>query len=150
MPDLARFIVFMAAAFVLFLSVILWVIRKRGVAKPGRGTLSAIATVVVPIGMLFARYAHIIFPDLRWEIYYGVPALTTFLLPPVWLRMSRWELARYLPLALVMAPTIHVVFSFLVGWHDYMPFPIYIPSLPEVLRGAKSSFLFLNFDVWSA
>jgi len=146
MPDLARFIVFMAAAFALFLSVILWVIRKR-VAKPGHGTFLAIATVVVPIGMLFARYAHIIFPDLQWEIYYGVPALTTFLLPPVWLRMSRWELARYLPLALLMAPTIHVVFSFLVGWHDYMPFPIYIPSLAEVLRGAKSSLLCLNFDV---
>ena len=137
MPDLERFFVFMAAAFILFLGTVLWVVRKR-IAKPRRANLLALATVVVPIGMLFARYSHIFFRDLPWEIYYGVPALMTFFLPPLWLRMSRSEIARYLPVALLLAPTIHIAFSFFVGWHDYMPFPIHIPSMAEVLRKARS------------
>ena len=48
--------------------------------------------------------------------------------------MSRQEVARYLPLALCMAPFIHVVFSLFVGWHDYMPFPFYVPSLAELVH----------------
>jgi hypothetical protein len=135
MPDLARFGVFMAAAFLLFVGVVHWVVRRRP-SKPNWGVMVALATVVVPIGMLFARYAHIFFRGLPWEIYYGVPALTTFFLPPLWLRMPRREVARYVPLAVLMAPAIHVVFSLFVGWHDYMPFPAYIPSLAEILRGA--------------
>ena len=135
MPDLARFGVFMAAAFLLFVGVVLWAVRRRA-AKPRPGVMLALATVVVPIGMLFARYSHIFFPDLPWEIYYGLPALTTFFLPPLWLRMSQREIVRYIPLALLMAPVIHIVFSLFLGWHDYMPFPCHIPSLAEILQGA--------------
>jgi hypothetical protein len=69
-------------------------------------------------------------------VYYGVPALDTVLLPPLWLRMSRREIAQYLPLAWLTAPTIHLFFSVFVGWHDYMPFPAYIPSLAEMIRHA--------------
>jgi hypothetical protein len=135
--DLARFGVFIVAAFLLFLGVVYCVVRRR-TTKPRPRAMLALATVVVPIGMLFARYSHIFFHDLPWEIYYGVPALTTFLLPPLWLRMRRGEIASYVPLAVLMAPAIHVVFSLLVGWHghDYMPFPVYLPSLAEILRGA--------------
>ncbi len=86
--------------------------------------------------MLFARYSHLLSHNLSWVVYYGVPALTTFLLPPLWLRMSRRESAVYVPLALLMAPTIQVAFSLFVGWHDYMPFPAYIPSIAELLRSA--------------
>ncbi|HTD24514.1 MAG TPA: hypothetical protein VK738_17785 [Terriglobales bacterium] len=133
MPDLQRFIVFMAAGFVLFLAVLLWVLHSRS-AKPRRLSLLMLATVVVPAGMTFAWYSHHFFPDLSWAIYYGVPALTTFVLPPLWLHMSRQEITRYVPMAVCMAPAIHIVFSLLVGWHDYMPFPIYIPSLAELAR----------------
>jgi hypothetical protein len=135
MPDLERFGVFIVAAFVLFFSVVLWIVRRRP-ARPSLGSLLALAIIVVPVGMLFARYSHIVFHDLSWAVYYGVPALTTFLLPPLWLRMSRREIALFVPLALLIAPVIHVAFSLLVGWHDYMPFPIYIPSLAELLRSA--------------
>ena len=82
MSDLERFCVFIAAAFLLFLSVVLWVVRKRP-AKPSRAVLLALATVVVPVGMMFARYSHIVFPNLPWEVYYGVPALTTLLFAAV-------------------------------------------------------------------
>ncbi len=133
MPDLQRFIVFMAAGLVLFLAVLVWVIRNR-TAKPPRRSLVMLAIIVVPVGMTFAWYSHAFFRDLSWAIYYGVPALTTFVLPPLWLRMSRQEIAWYVPMAVFMAPVIHVVFSLFVGWHDYMPFPVYIPSLAELAR----------------
>ena len=133
MPDVARFIVFMAAAFLLFVAVLLFVVRSRPV-RPRAVTLLALGAIVVILGMIFARYSHLAFHHLPWEIYYGLPALTTLLLPPLWLRMSRREVLQYLPLALLMAPVIHVVFSFFIGWHDYMPFPFYIPSLAELIR----------------
>ena len=50
-------------------------------------------------------------------------------LPPLALKIRRAEILRYLPMAILMAPAIHVFFSLFVGWHDYMPFPVYIPSL---------------------
>jgi hypothetical protein len=133
MLDLERFAVFTIAAFVLFLIVVLWVIRNR-ITKPRRWSVAMLAVIVVPLGMIFARYSHIFFHDLSWTIYYGVPALTTFILPPLWLQMSRREVAWYVPMALFMAPIIHVMFSLFAGWHDYMPFPVYIPSLAELVR----------------
>jgi hypothetical protein len=132
MPDIARFLIFMAAAFLLFLAVLSFVIRKR-TAKPRVGFLLALAAIVVIAGMIFARYAHLYFPTLSWQIYYGLPALTTLTLAPIALRMSRVEIAQYVPMAFLMAPAIHVIFSLFVGWHDYMPFPLHIPSIAELL-----------------
>ena len=102
--------------------------------KPTIKTSTAISFVVVVFGILFARYSHLAFPHLPWEIYYWLPALATVLLPPLWLRMSRREVLHYLPLAWLTAPVIHVLFSLFVGWHDYMPFPSYIPSVAELNR----------------
>ena len=133
MPDVARFIVFMAVAFLLFVQVLLFTMRGR-TQKPRVGTLMTLGAIVVILGMLFARYSHIVLYRLPWEIYYGFPALATLLLPPLWLRMSRAEVMQYLPLAVLMGPAMHVVFSFFVGWHDYMPFPFHIPSLADLMR----------------
>ena len=133
MPDVWRFLVFMGAAYFLFVALLRFTVRDRR-EEPGRATLAAIGLVAVVLGMLFARYSHLMFPRLPWEIYYGIPALTTILLPPVWLRMSGREIVQYLPLAWLTAPVIHLVFSVFVGWHDYMPFPVYIPSLAGLFR----------------
>jgi hypothetical protein len=57
----------MAAVFLLFFGVVRWVVRRR-TTKPAIGVLLALATVVVPIGMLFARYSHIFFRNLPWEV----------------------------------------------------------------------------------
>ena len=75
----------------------------------------AIGLVVVALGMIFARYSHLAFPSLPWWIYYGLPALTTIFLLPVWLGMSRFEMVQYLPSASLIAPVIHVFFSLFVG-----------------------------------
>jgi hypothetical protein len=127
MPDIERFAVFMVVASLLFLAVL--AVTTRGRAKrPNPALLIALTLVVVAFGMVFARYGHVVF-RLPWWIYYGLPALVTFLLPPLALKIRRAEILRYLPMAILMAPAIHVFFSLFVGWHDYMPFPVYIPSL---------------------
>jgi hypothetical protein len=133
MPEVARFVVFMAAAFLVFVALLKFIVRKRK-TKPTLETTVAIGFIVVVPGMLFARYSHLAFLRLPWGVYYGVPALTTILLPPLWLKMSRHEVVQYLPLAWLTAPVIHVLFSLFVGWHDYMPFPVYIPSIVEWAR----------------
>jgi len=84
--------------------------------------------------MLFARYSHIVFPHLSWTVHCGLPALTTFVLPIFWLGMSRREVLVYIPAAFFMAPAIHILFSFFIGWHDYMPFPFHVPSLAEFVQ----------------
>ena len=132
MSDVDRFVVFMAAAAVVFLAVLIFVTQRRAI-RPAPALLFMLTLVVVAGGMLFARYGHILFQP-PWWIYYGVPALTTILLPPFALRMRRGEILQYVPMAFLMAPAIHVFFSLVVGWHDYMPFPIYIPSLMEQLH----------------
>jgi hypothetical protein len=125
--DIARFAVFILAASGLFLAVL--AVATRGRAKKPNAPLLAILTVIVVVfGMVFARYGHILL-QLPWWIYYGLPASLTFLLPPIVLKMKRAEVVRYVPMAVLMAPAIHVFFSLFVGWHDYMPFPVYIPSL---------------------
>jgi hypothetical protein len=132
LPDVQRFIVFMAAAFFVFVAVLRFTLRKRA-DKPSQTETCVVGIAVVVAGMFFARYTHLAFPGLSWLVYYGVPALNTVFLPPLWLRMSRHEVAQYLPLAWLTAPAIHLFFSLFVGWHDYMPFPVYIPSLAELL-----------------
>jgi hypothetical protein len=123
MPDIVRFFIFMAAAFLLFVAVLLFVTRKR-TTTPSPVSLLAIATIVVIAGMIFARYSHLWIPALSWQIYYGLPALLTLCVAPLTLQMSRAELAQYVPMAFLMAPVIHILFSLFVGWHDYMPFPV--------------------------
>jgi hypothetical protein len=135
MDDRFRFIIFMAAAAVVFLAVLLFVIRKRKYLPDVR-ILVFLTMIVVVLGMLFARYGHIFF-NLPWSIDYGIPALMTFALPPLALRMSRNETLQYVPSAVLMAPVIHISFSLFVGWHDYMPFPWYIPSLAELLHNFR-------------
>ena len=135
MNDISRFVVFMIAAAIIFNLVLLFVMRKRA-RLPAVGALLFTTSVVVVLGMLFARYGPILFRP-PWWIYYGVPALVTFLLPPAVLRMKGNEVLQYVPLAVLMAPAMHVFFSLFVGWHDYMPFPVYIPSLLDLAHGIR-------------
>ena len=76
--------------------------------------------MVVVGGMVFARIGAQV--GLPVALYYGLPAICTWVLPPVAFRMTRSEIVRYLPLALIMAPVIHLLFSSLLGWNDYLPF----------------------------
>jgi hypothetical protein len=122
-----RFLVFIAVSLVVFIGILRWTLRSRPVA-PAAGAIGGIAFVVVVGGMCFAKFGAT--AGLPRPVYYGVPAATTLALPPLAFRMQRSEFAWYLLLAFASSPAIHAVFSFFVGWHEYMPF-WRIPSLGE-------------------
>ena len=120
-----HFPIFIVVSFVAFVAVLRLALHKRP-DPPARTTLLWVAAVVVVGGMLFAKAGAGL--GLPVAIYYGVPALLTWLLPPIAFSMRGREIAIYLPLALLMAPIIHVLFSLFLGWHEYMPF-LPVPSL---------------------
>ncbi len=125
----ARFAVFILVSFAVFVFVLRLVLR-RPASKPKWSRILLIAMIVVPGGMLFARWGA--FAGLDWWIYYPVPALVTLLVPPFAFRMARIEAVEYLVLALLMAPAIHTAFSLFLGWKEYMPF-LAVPSLFDLL-----------------
>jgi uncharacterized membrane protein len=129
MPENLHFPVFVVASLVVFIAILLFVTRKRAVRPPIAAVLGTAAIVVIG-GMVFAKLGHT--AGWPWWIYYTAPALATLVVPPVVLRFSPGELWRYLFLAALSSPLIHVLFSFFLGWHEYMPF-IRVPSLHEIL-----------------
>lgn len=130
MSAFSRFEIDMAVSAIVFVALLLFVTRKRE-RKPNATMLILTTFVVVVLGMVFARYGHLLYRP-PWWIYYGVPTLVTLLLPPALLRMKLNEILQYVPLAALMGPAIHAFFPLFLGWHDYMPFPFYIPSILEL------------------
>jgi hypothetical protein len=120
-----HFLAFMLVSFAAFLGILRLALKRRA-EKPRVKTVLWVAGVVVVGGMVFAKAGAS--AGLPVWMYYGLPAVLTWSLPPIIFRMRGSEVARYLPLALVMAPAIHVLFSFFLGWNEYMPF-IPVPSL---------------------
>lgn len=129
MSPALRFPVFILVSLVAFLAILRFVTRRRP-ARPSVAALLSVAGVVVVGGMVFAKLGQNV--GWHWSIYYTVPALVTLIVPPVVLRLSVTELWQYLALAALSSPAIHVLFSFLLGWHEYMPF-IRVPSIREIL-----------------
>ena len=127
-----RFAVFVVVSCVAFLFILQVVLRRRA-TKPQWSWILATAIVVVPGGMVFARWGATV--GLAWWVYYTVPAFVTLVVPLVVFRLSRIESIEYLVLAFLMAPAVHTAFSLFLGWNEYMPF-LHIPSLWELLRGA--------------
>jgi hypothetical protein len=105
-PDIERVAILIVIASIVFLAVLTFITRRRS-SKPTPARLFILTVVVVLCGMLFGRYGHILF-RLPWWIYYGLPVSMTFLMPPLVLRMNRAEIGLYVPMAVLMAPTIHV------------------------------------------
>lgn len=52
--------------------------------------------------------------------------------PPLVFKLSAKRTILYLVLAALSAPLIHVLFSFFLGWDEYMPF-IPIPSFASLI-----------------
>jgi len=124
-----RFSIFVLVSLVAFIAILHFVTRHRP-QRPQTSTVMAVAGIVVVGGMIFAKFGNN--AGLPWWIYYTVPALTTLLLPPLVFKFSGKELLLYLVLAFLSSPVIHVVFSFFLDWHEYMPF-IQVPSLKSLL-----------------
>ena len=124
-----HFPVFILVSLITFTGLLLGVLHHRNTG-PTPTRVAWVAGVVVVGGMLFARMGTTI--GLPVWLYYGLPALVTWVLPPVVFRMRRGEVARYLPLSMVLAPMVHVLFSFFLGWKEYTPF-IPVPAFWELL-----------------
>ena len=124
-----RFQIFVLVSVIVFGLILRFATRKRQV-RPGLPILAVLAGIVCVGGMYFAVFAQQ--AGWPWWVYYTVPALITLFLPPTALRMSRREALPYLTLALLSSPAIHVVFSLLLDWHEYMPF-LRVPSLASFL-----------------
>ena len=130
----ARFSIFVLVSLVVFIAILRFVTRHR-VQRPRNATVVWVAMVVVVAGMLFAKFGNN--AGLPWWIYYTLPALVTLALPPAAFRFSGKESAQYLVLAFLSSPAIHVVFSLLLDWHEYMPF-IPVPSVGSLLTRAAA------------
>ncbi len=128
MNDIGKFLVYMLVALIVFVLVLLFTLRKR--PKQPIFKIVLLSVIAVVGGMTFARITY--GEGVPWWIFYGIPAFITFVLPPIVLRMTKRELSFYIPISLLMAPTIHVFFSFFFGWHDYMPL-FYVPWMYDLL-----------------
>lgn len=128
-PEPQRFVVFAVASLLVFVGI-LRLVTRRCPTRPKSSLVWGVAAVVCVGRMLFARSGHN--AGLPWWIYYTAPALVTLVLPPVVFRFSAGERWRYLALALLSSPAIHVASSLLLGWHEYMLF-IAVPSLQDLL-----------------
>jgi hypothetical protein len=115
-------------SYVAFFGLLRTVLRHRS-ETPTSLKLNWVAGVVVVGGMLFAKVGTSY--ELPVWLYYGVPAVVTWTLPPLVFRMRGREVASYLVLALLLAPMIHLAFSFFLGWKEYLPF-LPVPSLAEL------------------
>jgi len=122
MNEIGKFLVYMLVALIVFVLVLLFTLRKR--PKQPIFKIVLLSVIAVVGGMTFARITY--GKGLPWWIFYGIPAFITFVLPPIVLCMTKRELIFYILISLLMAPTIHVFFSFCFGWHDYMPL-FYVP-----------------------
>lgn len=125
----ARFLIMMAASALVFLAVlrISLACRQR---PPSLPAMAAVAGVVVVGGMLYGRLAaQAGFP---WWLYLFPPMLVWLFLPPLAFRMRGSETVRYLALAILAGPLVHVLFSFFLGWGEFIP-AWRIPSLAELV-----------------
>ena len=127
--DTARFSVFVAVSLVVFVALLRFVTRHRA-SRLQPALVGAVAAIVVVGGMVFAKYGNNM--GLPWWVYYTAPALATLLVSPIAFRLRAAELGHHLVLAFLSSPAIHVAFSLLLGWHEYMPF-LPVPSLRELL-----------------
>jgi hypothetical protein len=128
MPPL-HFVVFIAVSALVFIGILRWILRNRP-RFPAWQLVSGVALIVVIAGMCFAKFGAT--QGFPWPVYYGVPALITLLLPPLAFRMCRHEFVQYVLLAFLSSPLIHATFSFLIGWHEYLPF-WHIPSVWQLV-----------------
>lgn len=122
------FLVYMTVAIVVCFGMLIFIVRKRSPCPTLK--IGVLTLIITSGGMLFARITYGL--ALPWWIFHGIPVMLTYVLPPLILRMSRRELFTYLPVAALMGPFIHIFFSFLFGWHEYMPL-FYVPWWREII-----------------
>ena len=124
-----HFPVMIAAALVEFV-LLLFLVLGRAVFRRRVRAVSVVSLIVVVAGHAVRKYGLLL--GLAWWLYYPVRALVTIVLPPLVFKTTRRRTVLYLVLAALSAPLIHVLFSFFLGWREYMPF-LPVPGLAGLL-----------------
>ncbi len=114
-----HFPIMIIASIAIFFLIIRMVVSKNDF-KQKRKQIFLLSLIVVVFGMLFGRYGATY--GLPWWLYYPIPMLITVFLPPLVLKFKRQKIINYLLFSFLSAPLIHSLFSFFVGWTEYMPF----------------------------
>lgn len=114
-----HFPIMIIASIAIFFLIIRMVVSKNDF-KQKRKQIFLLSLIVVVFGMLFGKYGATY--GLPWWLYYPIPMLITVFLPPLVLKFKRQKIINYLFFSFLSAPLIHSLFSFFVGWTEYMPF----------------------------
>ncbi len=114
-----HFPVMIFASMIIFFIIIRIVLSKEEFSQRFMSIIF-LSILVVIIGMLFGKYGAKW--GFKWWVYYPIPMLMTVILPPFVLKLNTKKMILYLVLSFLSAPFIHTVFSFFIGWTEYMPF----------------------------
>ena len=109
------FFVNVLVALAVFIGLLFFILRDRSQRPIFR--IFLLAFIVVVCGMTISRITYGIW--VPWWIFYGIPALITFLLPPLVLRMSKKELLFYVPLAIINI-SCYPCFLFIFHWMAWL------------------------------
>lgn len=128
MDNAFRFLIMAVVTYLTFLCVIRLVLGNQYKSKSFLINIIGIFTVFG--SFIISRYNDIL--KLPGFLYYILLILLTVFLPPLSLKMKSDQTLKYIALGVVAVPLLHLLFSLLLGWGEYLPF-IKIPSLWELI-----------------
>ncbi|MGH7570643.1 MAG: hypothetical protein ACREMK_02225 [Gemmatimonadota bacterium] len=123
-----RFYSMMAASLVVVGAALVWTLRRREGGRSWRRVGLVVAVIVIG-GMFWGRIGASW--GLPWTLYLLPPMAATFLVPPLAFRMGARETTTWILLAALSGPVVHVLFSFFLGWKEFMPIWD-VPALREL------------------
>ncbi|MGI6122644.1 MAG: hypothetical protein ACOYIG_00460 [Acetivibrionales bacterium] len=128
MDQAFRFLVMAGVTYMVFLCVIRIAIGSQYKSKSF--LINIIGMISVYGSFIISRYNGVLkLPDI---LNYIIVMLLTIFLPPLALKMKSDQTLKYLAIGIVAIPLLHLLFSLLLGWGEYLPF-IRIPSLWDLL-----------------
>lgn len=128
MDQAFRFLIMAGVTYMVFLCVIRLAMGSQYKSKSF--LINIIGMLTVYGSFIISRYNGIL--KLPIILYYTLLLLLTIFLPPLSLKMKSDQTLKYFAFGIVAIPLLHLIFSLLLGWGDYLPF-IQIPSLWELL-----------------
>ncbi|NLX63758.1 MAG: hypothetical protein GX022_03110 [Clostridiaceae bacterium] len=128
MDNAFRFLIMAAVTYLAFLCVIRIVMGSQYKSKSF--LINIIGMLTVYGSLIIGRYNDVL--KLPGFLYYILLILLTVFLPPLSLKMKSEQTLKYFALGVVAVPLLHLLFSLLLGWGDFLPF-IQIPSLWELI-----------------
>lgn len=129
MDQAFRFLIMAAISYMAFLCVIRLVMGSQYKAKSF--LINIIGMITVYGSFIISRYKGLF--KLPGYIVYIIIICLMIFLPPLALKMKSDQTLKYFAFGIIAVPVLHLLFSLLIGWGDYLPF-IPIPSLWNLLK----------------